>query len=99
MARDFLIWFDDDEWEIRELGCEDYQAFKDSKKYYGFYSTKINKDGKLVYFNGECLTSRMFEDLDMLFEEECNFVHEDKKSFVGSFIDALEYIKKEFKNE
>lgn len=94
--RNFLIWFDDYEWEIRELGCENYQLLKDSDKYYGFYTTKINKDGKLVYINAETLTNRMFKNLDELFNEECNFIHKDKKSFKGTFFDALNYIKEDF---
>jgi len=109
MVRDFLIWSDGYEWEIREVGCEDYSIYDDTKEYYGFYFSKVNDKGQLVFINADCFNDDMFENLDELFEEECNFTlndkefmkniaQSDKDSFKGTFIEALKIAKERYEN-
>ena len=109
MVRDFLIWMDDVEWEIREVGLDDYTKLKWAG-IEAFGNIRV-KNGKLAYVQDIAIRDEYMEIVkkEKLFSEVCNFTHNDKsfvkniaqkdgKKFQGTFIDALNYIKKEFKD-
>ena len=110
MVRDFLIWMDDVEWEIREIGLENYKELK-GLDIDAFANIRV-KNGKLSYIQDISIRDEDIEKAkkEELFNEICNFTHNDKdflknvaskdgKSFKGTFIDALNYIKNFNKKE
>ena len=102
--RDFIIWWDDVEWEIREVGLDNYLNLKG--EYIGLFANCIAKDKKLVYIHNISLIDddiRVASNLD-IFKEECRFfingksflepfAEDENNFFIGNFIDALEYLK------
>ncbi len=107
MVRDFLIWMDDVEWEIREVGLEDYTKLK-WPGIDAFANIRV-KEGKLAYVHDISLRDEDIKRVkkEKLFSEICNFTHNDTKflkniaqkdgkKFQGTFIEALEYIKEVF---
>jgi len=102
--RDFIIWWDDVEWEIREVGLENYRSLKG--EFIELFANCIVKDKKLVYIHDISLRDddiKIVSNLD-IFNEECKFFinsknflepfAEDKNNFfIGNFIDSLKYLK------
>ena len=96
MVRTFLIDIDKKiDWEIRQKGLDDYRPLRDHN-IDAFGIVKL-KRGKLAYIYDIILDDKAIEAAkkDKLFLEKCNFVYKNK-SFKGTFIDALTFIKKEF---
>jgi hypothetical protein len=93
IKRLFSIFFDEYDWEIREKRLGDYTKESDYTNYLGFAVCKV-RGNKLIYFCADVVSSDMLELKDKLFYEPCSFIH-NGVIFDGSFIDALEYIKKQ----
>ena len=107
MVRDFIIWYDDIEWEIRESGLEDYSKFKQHKS--DLFAHLLIKDSKIVYMHDISLSDEDIKSASLLdiCNEECRFfvnsssflkntIQKEAESFKGSFIDALKYVKEVF---
>jgi len=105
--RKFIIWFDDIEWEIREVGLDDYKKFT-SYHIILFANFRI-RNNKIVYLQDINITDYDIKKASKfnIFKEKCKFyinnsdylensIQNKSKNFEGSFIDALKYIKKYF---
>lgn len=103
--RKFILkTWEDVDWEISLVGVE--EGNEKNIDIDAFAITKQNKDGITYLFD----IAVQDKDLELasknkMFLEECLFTHtsydgsKNIKQFEGSFIDALQYIQKEFLNE
>ncbi len=103
MVRDYIIYADGNDFEIRLVGCDDYRKYK-SSDIPAFGILKVDDKG-LVYIYDICVEI-YFEEAKKhdAFYQKANFYiqplgdlgcypNQKAKHFEGSFIDALELIK------
>lgn len=94
--------YDKCDWFIELAGVDDlsnYPSFSGTIDY-SFAKSRSTKDKKIAYLFDIDVRDDDLQKAqdDERFKEICEFKH-DKHSFKGTFIDALEYIKKELDNE
>lgn len=110
MVRNFLIWQDGNEWEIRESGLETYQNAKSLD--IGVFGISKQKDKKIIYLMGIVLLNEEIEAIKEIeaFKEVCKFTYNETwftqnkiqpngHSFTGNFIEALEFLQNKFNED
>ncbi len=101
-----ILVYKDYDWELGLEGIENFDdfAYLGGDKDYGFAHSSATKDKKIAYLFDSTVNDEDLEKVkdDERFQEVCDFrttkVHKDdtetKSTFTGTFIEALESIKK-----
>lgn len=107
MGREFIIWMDFTEWEIRAVGLDDYSSLKYIETGLNFAHCNASGDEILYIHDINLIDLEKAEKEPRFLGEyvfyinEANFLKntpQDKnRKFQGSFYDALKYINENFK--
>lgn len=86
--------YKDYSWEIGLRWIDSFENYKDLETNYCFGIAKMTPDNRIAFIADITIDDEIIDESkkDRRFLEVCKFRHKEKE-FVGSFIDAFEYIK------